>query len=73
MFEFSGGQAVPEGSINAFIHVVMYTYYLIAGLGPQYQKYLWWKKHLTTMQLVSFIRHHHDQLILVHCWALRPP
>ncbi|CAH0699685.1 unnamed protein product [Spodoptera exigua] len=47
----AGGQAIAEGCINAFIHVVMYTYYLISGLGPEYQKYLWWKKHLTTMQL----------------------
>ncbi|XP_075970166.1 very long chain fatty acid elongase AAEL008004-like [Anticarsia gemmatalis] len=50
----AGGQSVPEGAINAFIHVVMYTYYLISGLGPQYQKYLWWKKYLTSMQLVQF-------------------
>ncbi|KAJ8732477.1 hypothetical protein PYW07_015076 [Mythimna separata] len=50
----AGGQAVPEGSINAFIHVVMYTYYLISGLGPEYQKYLWWKKYLTKMQLIQF-------------------
>ncbi|CAB3228028.1 unnamed protein product [Arctia plantaginis] len=50
----AGGQAIPEGSINAFIHVIMYTYYLISGLGPQYQKYLWWKKYLTSMQLVQF-------------------
>ncbi|XP_022816394.1 elongation of very long chain fatty acids protein AAEL008004-like [Spodoptera litura] len=50
----AGGQSIPEGCINAFIHVVMYTYYLISGLGPQYQKYLWWKKHLTTMQLIQF-------------------
>ena len=41
--------------INSFIHVVMYTYYGIAALGPQYQKYLWWKRYLTIMQLVSTV------------------
>lgn len=41
------------GFLNSMVHVVMYTYYLIAGLGPQYQKYVWWKKHVTKMQLVS--------------------
>lgn len=50
----AGGQSVAEGSINAFIHVIMYTYYLLSGLGPQYQKYLWWKKYLTSMQLIQF-------------------
>lgn len=49
-----GGQAIPEGTINAFIHILMYGYYFLAGLGPQYQKYLWWKKHLTSLQLIQF-------------------
>ena len=31
----------------------MYTYYMLSAMGPQYQKYLWWKKHLTLLQLVS--------------------
>ncbi|KAJ0180136.1 hypothetical protein K1T71_004727 [Dendrolimus kikuchii] len=49
-----GGQAIPEGTLNSFIHVLMYTYYFMAGLGPQYQKYLWWKKYLTSLQLIQF-------------------
>ncbi|GLH03299.1 Elongation of very long chain fatty acids protein [Gryllus bimaculatus] len=32
----------------------MYSYYLLSGLGPEYQKYLWWKKYLTLLQLVQF-------------------
>jgi elongation of very long chain fatty acids protein 7 len=31
----------------------MYSYYLLAALGPEVQKYLWWKKHITTLQMVS--------------------
>ncbi len=38
--------------MNAFIHVLMYTYYGLAGLGPHVQKYLWWKRYLTRIQLV---------------------
>lgn len=34
----------------------MYTYYMIAAMGPKYQKYLWWKKYITTIQLVSEIQ-----------------
>lgn len=38
---------------NCVIHAIMYTYYGISALGPMYAKYLWWKKYLTIMQLVS--------------------
>jgi hypothetical protein len=30
----------------------MYFYYMMAAMGPQYQKYLWWKKYITTLQMV---------------------
>jgi len=39
--------------INSWIHAVMYIYYGLAAVGPQMQKYLWWKKHMTTLQLVN--------------------
>lgn len=45
--------ATYAASINAFIHVIMYFYYGLSALGPAYQKYLWWKKYLTQLQLVS--------------------
>ena len=41
--------------INSFVHVLMYTYYGLSALGSQVQKYLWWKKYLTRIQLVSTI------------------
>ena len=41
--------------LNTVIHVVMYTYYLLAALGPQYQRYLFWKKYITTIQLAQFV------------------
>ncbi|RWS15204.1 elongation of very long chain fatty acids protein-like isoform X2 [Dinothrombium tinctorium] len=40
--------------LNGFVHIVMYTYYAIACLGSRTKKYLWWKKHLTQLQLVQF-------------------
>ena len=48
-----GGVGTFHAMLNCFIHVVMYTYYGMAALGPQYQKYIWWKKYLTKMQIVS--------------------
>ena len=41
--------------INSFVHVVMYTYYLVAALGPEFKKYLWWKKYVTVLQIVSLM------------------
>lgn len=50
-----GGHGTLLGLINSFIHVIMYSYYLLAAMGPHMQKYLWWKKYLTIMQIVSWI------------------
>lgn len=33
----------------------MYTYYMMAAIGPEMQKYLWWKKYLTTFQMIQFV------------------
>lgn len=49
-----GEQGVVIGFLNSVVHVVLYTYYLIAALGPKYQKYLWWKKYVTKIQLTQF-------------------
>ncbi|XP_045764941.1 elongation of very long chain fatty acids protein 4-like isoform X1 [Maniola jurtina] len=48
------------GGINGMVHVVMYTYYGLSAF-PSMVKYLWWKKYITTLQLVQFftiIAHH---------------
>ncbi|KFB53505.1 AGAP004372-PA-like protein [Anopheles sinensis] len=37
--------------LNSFVHIVMYFYYMVAALGPKYQKYIWWKKYLTAFQM----------------------
>ncbi|KAF8783204.1 Elongation of very long chain fatty acids like protein [Argiope bruennichi] len=38
-------------AINTVVHVIMYTYYGLSAIGPKMQKYLWWKKHLTRLQI----------------------
>nr|CAH7747778.1 unnamed protein product [Callosobruchus chinensis] len=48
-----GGHSTFFGFLNTFVHIIMYGYYFLAALGPQYQKYLWWKKYLTALQMVS--------------------
>ncbi|XP_050310553.1 elongation of very long chain fatty acids protein 7 isoform X2 [Anthonomus grandis grandis] len=49
-----GEQGVVIGFLNSLVHVVMYFYYFLSALGPKYQKYLWWKKYMTWMQLTQF-------------------
>jgi elongation of very long chain fatty acids protein 4 len=49
------GQSFFVGMINSGIHALMYFYYGLAALGPSMQKYLWWKKHMTTLQLIQFV------------------
>ncbi|PRD32903.1 UNVERIFIED_CONTAM: Elongation of very long chain fatty acids protein [Trichonephila clavipes] len=57
-----GGFRVEPGNynyffplINTIVHTVMYSYYGLAALGPSVQKYLWWKKYLTTFQMIQFV------------------
>ncbi|XP_063706625.1 very long chain fatty acid elongase AAEL008004-like isoform X2 [Culicoides brevitarsis] len=59
-----GGHSTFFGLLNTFVHIVMYSYYLFAAMGPQFQKYLWWKKYLTSLQMVQFI------LIMLHAFQL---
>lgn len=64
-----GGQSTLLGVINSFIHVIMYTYYMLSAFGPEIQKYLWWKRYLTSLQLVQFsiILIHNGQVLFTDC------
>lgn len=50
-----GGQTFVLGFLNSFVHIWMYAYYGLAAMGPHMQKYLWWKKYLTKLQLLQFV------------------
>ena len=50
-----GGHESFGGVLNSFIHVLMYSYYFLAALGPHMKKYLWWKKYLTALQMIQFV------------------
>ncbi|XP_011643248.1 elongation of very long chain fatty acids protein AAEL008004-like isoform X2 [Pogonomyrmex barbatus] len=64
-----GGHSTFFGLLNTFVHVVMYTYYLLAAMGPKIQPYLWWKKYLTAFQMLQFIAImvHAFQLLFIEC------
>ncbi|KAK7603571.1 hypothetical protein V9T40_003570 [Parthenolecanium corni] len=46
-----GGHSTFFAMLNTFVHIVMYFYYMLSALGPEYQKYIWWKKYLTAFQM----------------------
>lgn len=70
-----GIKYVPSGStffpamVNSSIHVLMYTYYGLSALGPSIAKYLWWKKYLTMLQLVSISFISFSKIIWAHLIA----
>lgn len=49
----SGGMASFPILVNSVVHIVMYAYYQIATMGPQYHTYvLKYKRYVTIIQLV---------------------
>lgn len=51
----AGGMGSFHAMVNAGVHVIMYTYYGLSAAGPRFQKYLWWKKYMTAIQLTQFV------------------
>ena len=74
---FTGGLGTFHGMINSFVHMVMYTYYAIAAMGPEYQKYIWWKKYLTVFQMVRLFNNclkcYHEWIIGVAVYRSERP
>ncbi|KAH8414537.1 hypothetical protein KR215_008493 [Drosophila sulfurigaster] len=64
-----GGHSTFFALLNSFVHIVMYFYYMIAAMGPKYQKFIWWKKYLTTFQMLQFVAifTHQFQLLFREC------
>jgi len=59
-----GGHSTFFAFINSFVHILMYIYYGLAAIGPHMNKYLFWKKHMTSIQMVQFV------MIFVHSFQL---
>ncbi|XP_030369188.1 elongation of very long chain fatty acids protein F [Scaptodrosophila lebanonensis] len=48
-----GSHASMLGVLNLLVHTVMYSYYFASSIGAL-QQTLWWKRHITQLQLVQF-------------------
>ena len=51
----AGGSSFLGAMFNCYVHVLMYTYYFLAAIGPSMRPYLWWKKYLTIIQMLQFL------------------
>ncbi|XP_074647946.1 very long chain fatty acid elongase 4-like [Tubulanus polymorphus] len=51
----AGGQSFFIALLNSSVHIMMYSYYGLAAFGPHMQKYLWWKRYMTRIQLIQFL------------------
>ena len=61
---FAGGHGSFQGFANSFVHIFVYSYYFLSGLGPKVNPYLWWKKYLTQLQIAQFV------IIFIHTFQL---
>ena len=59
-----GGHSTFFAFINSFVHIIMYVYYGLSAVGPHMNRYLWWKRYMTAIQMVQFIA------IFVHSFQL---
>ncbi|GAB0094763.1 Elongation of very long chain fatty acids protein [Sergentomyia squamirostris] len=51
----SGSHSTLLGVINAYVHVIMYTYYFLTSFNSDLKNSIWWKKHITQLQMVQFL------------------
>lgn len=62
----AGSHCTMLGLINLLVHAVMYAYYFASSLGAV-KHLLWWKRHITQLQLLQFgYLTLHFLLVLVH-------
>jgi len=47
VYYYPGGEAYPSAWLNSFVHVWMYSYYLLSTMGYE----VWWKRFLTQLQI----------------------
>lgn len=48
-----GGHGLLLGFVNLFVHAFMYFYYFLNAVKPELKQSLWWKKHITQIQMVN--------------------
>ena len=57
-----GGHGLLLGMINLYVHGIMYFYYFLTSFKPELKQSIWWKKHITQVQLVISWLHLNEQI-----------
>uniref|UniRef100_A0A034WTF1 Elongation of very long chain fatty acids protein n=1 Tax=Bactrocera dorsalis TaxID=27457 RepID=A0A034WTF1_BACDO len=73
----TGGHGASLVIVNLAVHTIMYFYYFISALRPELKHSMWWKKHITQVQIAQFLvllLHFTHALLDMECefpkWAL---
>ncbi|XP_033609633.1 elongation of very long chain fatty acids protein 7-like [Cryptotermes secundus] len=65
-----GGHGTFLGYTNSIVHAVMYAYYFITSMWPEYKGSFWWKKYITQLQMIQFVLiglHASTALVIENC------
>ena len=65
-----GGNSMIAVFLNSMEHILMYSYYLVAAMGPPFQSFvIKWKKPITIFQIAQFaiVSLHSFRLFFVDC------
>lgn len=49
-----GGHALGLGVLNCYVHALMYFYYFLSCIKSDLKSSIWWKKHITHIQMIQF-------------------
>lgn len=52
---YPGGPITMLGIVNTLTHAIMYFYYFLTAFKPELKQSIWWKKHITQLQMVQFV------------------
>lgn len=64
------GHGTMVAVLNCLVHSVMYGYYLFSALNENVKRSVWWKKHITQIQMFQFLLlvvHFASTLFLEYC------
>lgn len=49
------GHGTMVGVLNCLVHAIMYGYYLVSAINENVKRSIWWKKHITQVQMIQFL------------------
>ncbi|KAF9823920.1 hypothetical protein SFRURICE_013457 [Spodoptera frugiperda] len=58
-----GGHATMLVTLNSIVHMIMYGYYLLTTWDDSYKQSIWWKKHVTQVQIFTLLLFHFISLV----------